>query len=122
MQAGDAQVGAGYDAAGGGEHLFALVDTHAVRGRVSGRDVTQRLAGARAEVENRARLHLTCGLRDNGLQRLVVGNLGPHHLETGVGIEVELLGHRHHLRPDSTERIPGYGWDHPTPVSRVDIA
>jgi hypothetical protein len=49
------------------------------------------------QIENRLGVDLARGLGDDLLQLLVVGYLGSHHGEIGVGIEVELLGHAHRL-------------------------
>ena len=56
-------------------------------------DSSQRLARAGAEVEDHGRGDLARGRTDDVLQLFVTGNLGPHHVEIGGGIEVELLGH-----------------------------
>ena len=58
-------------------------------------DVAQRLSRSRSQIENRLGVDLARGLGDDLLQLVVVGYLGSHHGEIGVGIEVELLGHAH---------------------------
>lgn len=37
-------------------------------------------------------IEATRGFHD-ALQHVMVGHLGPHHFESGVGIEVRLVGH-----------------------------
>ena len=56
-------------------------------------DAAQRLSRSRPQIENRLGVDLARGVGDDLLQLLVVGYLGSHHVEIGVGIEVELLGH-----------------------------
>ena len=96
LQPRDAQIGRRDNLARDVEHPVALVDTDQPRRRMAPGHMTQRLAGAGTKVENRVGGNFARGLGHDLLELVVVGHLGPHHLEIGTGIEMKLVGHAHH--------------------------
>ena len=74
------------------DHLGARVEAGDPRVRMGLEQATRRLSGADSEIEGVARRERHRS--DRGLlEGVEVRDLGPHHLQVGIGIPVELSAH-----------------------------